>query len=175
MKRTSKWAVGILGLGACVTAAGIAWFLFGRDQSVYSAGYDEARFQSLRIGMERSEVERLLGSPLQEQREPQLEAWWYGERGRPPGVLVVADPQVVKFGNDGLVSERNGPLVEKIEVGMSPADVLRVAGRPDRQTARSAVTVHYSMPGRTGLYRARIVTYDERGVVTRITTFSMRD
>jgi hypothetical protein len=81
----------------------------------------------------------------------------------------------VKFGQDGLVSEKRGPLLEKVQIGMSPADVVKVAGNPDRQTPRSAVTAHYSMPGPSGRYRARIVTYDERGVVAKITAFNMWD
>jgi hypothetical protein len=39
--------------------------------TVYASGYNESRFRSIRIGMGTSQVERLVGSPLE--RRP---AWW---------------------------------------------------------------------------------------------------
>jgi outer membrane protein assembly factor BamE (lipoprotein component of BamABCDE complex) len=43
-------------------ALGIIWLI--RDDTVYAPGYSEAKFKSIRLGISREEVIRLLGQPL---------------------------------------------------------------------------------------------------------------
>ena len=52
---------------------------FNSTDTVYSKGYSESNFQSLRVGMTPDQVEGLMGRPLKKITMESFHVWWYSE------------------------------------------------------------------------------------------------
>lgn len=68
-----------------ITVIGLAIFAVRQmffANTIYSVGYDESRFRQVRVGMTSSEVEALIGPPLEEVPWPEtgIMIWLYTDR-----------------------------------------------------------------------------------------------
>jgi SmpA / OmlA family len=131
-----------------VVASGLALKWGPRDSTVYAPGYSEARFRSIRVGMTREEVTRVLGEPLSIDPAPGYVVWVYApinyRNPRPPGNGPSIPPPrtAVQADLEGKIVSVYGVYldVEKDEfIGHQLADVrgrfgdpLEVYSAPDR-------------------------------------------
>lgn len=70
--------VGVAGYGLVLFF--VAFPEYGPTDTVYSKGYSEAKFQSLRVGMTPGQVEAVVGPPLRKiPSKAAFETWWYSE------------------------------------------------------------------------------------------------
>lgn len=125
--------------------------------------------------MNRAQVENLLGPPLSQRVESRAATWWYGEEGKSDETLLVQSPTAVSFNSSGEVETIWGTISEVLEQGMSQEQVADLIGKPDRISPASETVAHYSSPAPFGRYRARIVSYDARGVVVKISAYDIYD
>jgi hypothetical protein len=63
-----------------------SWLVWMEDSTYYAKGYSEDRFSSIRLGMQESEVIRILGKPLKVENPTEFIEWIYG-----PSDLPVSD------------------------------------------------------------------------------------
>jgi hypothetical protein len=131
-----------------VVAVGLAVKWGPRDRTVYAPGYSEAGFRSIRIGMTREEVTRVLGEPLSIEPAPGYVDWVYAPDGYrnprqrangpsviPPQTSFRADPAGKIASVDGvyLDVEKDEFLGRQLaEVRQRFGDPFEVCSAPDR-------------------------------------------
>jgi outer membrane protein assembly factor BamE (lipoprotein component of BamABCDE complex) len=131
-----------------VAAFGLAVKWGPRDRTVYAAGYSDARFRSIRIGMTKEEVTRVLGEPLSIEPAPGYVVWVYApddyrnprQRGNGPSIIPPqtsfrADPagKIVSVDGVYLDLEKNEFLGHQLaDVRRRFGDPLEVYSAPDR-------------------------------------------
>jgi inner membrane protein len=124
----------------------VGWLVDERTE--YAAGFSEQALASVATQMDRSDVERLLGPPL--------ESWWYYAD-------TAHDCRIVRF-HEGVVSRwRHFDLCtpSTVALGMSPDAVRSVAGSP------AVWCMDYSRARGGWMFQARRVCF-ERGVVAAV-------
>ena len=102
-----KYFIGLLTILALLIVTA-AWL--SRDTTVYAEGYSENKFRSVRVGMPRAEVTRLIGKPMVVQEfqasgdVPHVTLYWYSLMRNVKGEYV----RSIVFDDDGLVRQVNG-------------------------------------------------------------------
>jgi outer membrane protein assembly factor BamE (lipoprotein component of BamABCDE complex) len=150
-----------------------------RDGTVYAPGYSEAGFRSIRVGMTREDVTRVLGEPLSVEPAPGYILWVYapinhrnprptrnGPSIPPPRTAVHADPEGKIISVDGvyLDVDKNEFVGHQIDVVRQRfGDPLEVISAPDRD-----VYWYSKMDGVKGHF-VRIVEISTKGFVSDVT------
>jgi outer membrane protein assembly factor BamE (lipoprotein component of BamABCDE complex) len=120
---------------------GLDGWLFARtmgDDTVYAGKYTDAAFRQVHVGMDRQSIDRLLGPPLRE-------VWAYREHSVSlPTVDFVGDRVVY-------VASQTEPRLRPVSIGMTKADVLKIAGAPRE------VSLVYTKTAHDRSYRVRAV------------------
>ncbi len=145
------------------------------DTTVYTTGYSEQRFQSIRPGMSEEEVIKLMGKPLEDKSDPGYVNWYYG-----PSTLNIAENGAVTGGEftyvrasaNGKIDATAGGYLKATWdelVGLDLTEMRRrfgepVATRPHRKWRYLA----YSGTKVDGSYHIRRVWLDMAGQVTQI-------
>jgi hypothetical protein len=114
-KTRAAGCLGCLGAGLVFLAAlvalqlalldgleGVLLSLMVQEDTQYSPGYSDRGFRAVRMGMEASEVERLLGKPLNQRVKPD-ETYWYFARS--PGSTHYR-VRIIRFYSNGRVREK---------------------------------------------------------------------
>lgn len=141
------------------------------DTTIYAPGYSEDAFDRITTGMSTGEVERLLGAPLEIQAATPGEAWLYQESKSQANGAVIESPvgrvPQVTFDAEGHVT--SVLFADGIEIGMTREAVTERLGVPGSKFVHhDTIRLYYSMPGKSGTYRARIVGADQVGRVTGV-------
>lgn len=117
------------------------------DATVYSRDYRAIGFWRIKPGMSQERVKQLLGEPIEEE-------WIYRDNGKGGGERVV-----LHSGRVQEVTDLEDPLPSKARIGMTAADLTRIAGAPMK--ARLFYTVGHGKSS----YRQRSVVL-EHGIVS---------
>jgi hypothetical protein len=160
-------------------AVGLAVKWGPRDRTVYAPGYSEAGFRSIRVGMAREEVTRILGEPLSIERAPGYILWVYAPTNyrnpRPPRngpsipsprTAVHADPagKIVSVDGVYLDVDKNEFFGHQLdEVRQRFGDPFEVFSAPDRD-----VYWYSKMDGVKGHF-IRIIEISTKGSVSVVT------
>jgi len=154
-----------------------------QDTTYYSPGYSEWNFRSIRLGMQESEVIRLLGQPLQADSDGPRITWYYG-----PSTLRVSDDggmwdtsgtfdngrdyTVVSADEAGRVVNSSGSFLAVSPgdlVGQLLPDVRKRFGDPrsvrDQPSSKYLV---YSGTKVSGSYYTRRIGFDAKGRVNNL-------
>jgi hypothetical protein len=160
-------------------AVGLAVKWGPRDRTVYAPGYSEAGFRSIRIGMTREEVTRILGEPLSVEPAPGYVFWVYapddyrnprqqvnGPSVIPPQTTFRADPAGKIVSIDGVYLDvKKGDFFDRQlgEVRKCFGDPFEVFSAPDRD-----VYWYSKMDGVKGHF-VRIIEISTKGSVSVVT------
>lgn len=156
----------------------ILWTTYHKDRSVYSSGFSEASFRRIVPKMPEAEVLKLLGPPLSINNEPSPEYWTYEVKPRSNWFSLTTRfdrGTVVRFASNGRVEKVSGPISDCVKPGMTRGEVLAAAGTPTEQTPARRKTFYYSSPPPSGLYRARIITFDDDNLVIQAIAYDTID
>jgi hypothetical protein len=101
--------------------------LLQRDTTVYAPGFTETKFRTIRVGMKREDVIRILGDPIQIDPAPGYIYWSYPTRGRgdhpsfPGG--PTAPPSEITFHAD-LQGKIQAVYGDHLALGLKPGEMV---------------------------------------------------
>ena len=140
------------------------------EQTQFATGYSEKQFKTVKQGMPLSEVVGLIGEPLQMSTQKWSEAWSYSPTpSKPDGTPSAGRVRTydlfgrftrLNFTKGGIVESTAGDLHGHF-TGLTKQQVLAKIGEPtERVLTEYAVIYHYTLPGKSGTYKAREVYLD---------------
>ena len=159
-----------------------AWY--NRDTTLYAKGYSDSAFGAITIGMSEARVYEILNQPLYAQEHNHPETWYYTDGVRKVTwreLFTGADRSLkegieyITFSKQGLVDRVQGGSLSEIQPGMTRAQTIDLLGKPLKETPRTAKVLHYSSPSDTGVYHAKVVSIDDDGLVSGVTTYEIHD
>jgi len=175
MKSRRPLLVGLILIIATV-AAGWAWL--AKDRTTYASGFRQQLFVTIKPGLPRDDVERILGDPLFEQDDPYPETWLYDEsvpRSESRIFRIFQPSESVRFDAAGRILKISGFSAERLRGIGDRNGVLRTLGSPTRRIAARARCAYYSRPSSFGRYKARVVAYTADGLVAETFAYETYD
>ena len=158
----------------------LAWLWLTSDTSIYAPGFSEDAFQEIKIGMRRESVYELLGPPISRKNVDSPESWSYTrvsvKRSWFRTATDIGEYRSVRFDALGHVIEVHGNSIKSlVREGMEKQEVRSLLGEPTKIYPQRSEILHYSSPAEWGTYRARVISIDRNGLVSRITTYDAQD
>ena len=141
------------------------------EQTRFAPGYSESKFKLVSQGMPRSDVVGLIGEPLQISTQKWSEAWSYSPAAsKPDGTPSAGGVRTynlfgkftrLNFTEGGVVESTAGDYLQGDFKGLTKQQVLARIGEPtERVLTEYGVICHYTLPGKSGTYKAREVYLD---------------
>jgi outer membrane protein assembly factor BamE (lipoprotein component of BamABCDE complex) len=154
--------------------------LYG-EQTTFSGGYSEPRFNRIKHGMTVQEVVSLLGTPLAQTTQQWSEVWSYSPPKSEPYISRGKDGSTIynlfgkathlRFTEAGVVAAVSGDYLTGNFRLLTKEQVLAKLGQPsERELKQFEVIYHYTAPGKSGsgTYRRREVHFDGTNKVSSV-------
>ena len=183
----SRLLIMIAAVLSSVLLIGCDRIMFG-EQTKFSSGYSERKFQQMKQGMTVQEVVSLLGTPLTQTTQQWSEVWSYTPPESQPNTPRTKDGTStyklfgkvthLRFTEAGVVAAVSGDYLEGNFVGLTKQQVQAKLGEPSqRELKRFEVIYHYTAAGKSGsgTYKRREVHFDATNKVSSVVAATYYD
>jgi outer membrane protein assembly factor BamE (lipoprotein component of BamABCDE complex) len=170
-----------------VLLTGCDRIVFG-EQTKFSLGYSERKFQQIKQGMTVQEVVSSLGPPLNQRTQQWSEVWSYTPPETQRNTSRAKDGTstfnlfgkvtYLRFTEAGLVERASGDFLEGNFVGLTKQQVQEKLGEPSqREVEPFEIIFHYTEPGKSGsgTYKRREVHFDTARKVSSVVAATYYD
>jgi len=154
--------------------------LFG-EQTMFSSGFSEQKFQQIKNGMTAQEVISLLGTPLTQTTQQWSEVWSYSPAGSEPNTTRAKDGTTtynlfgkvthLRFTEAGVVAGVSGDYLDGNFIGLTKQQVREKLGEPSQREAKPFEVIYcYTAAGKSGsgTYKRREVHLDASNKVSSV-------
>jgi outer membrane protein assembly factor BamE (lipoprotein component of BamABCDE complex) len=151
------------------------------EQTIFSSGYSEQKFQQIKKGMTAQEVISLLGAPLTQATQQWSEVWSYSPAESEPNMTRAKDGTTtynlfgkvthLRFTEAGVVAEVTGDYLDGKFIGLTKQQVREKLGEPSERKAKQFEVIYcYTAAGKSGsgTYKRREVHFDATNKVSSV-------